>query len=57
MTRALLDAMDGHGYDRVQPPTIEFEKPLASRMAGISLAPDAPLWWDPASRRPACAAT
>jgi len=36
VTRALLDAMDSHGYDRVQPPTIEFEKSLASRMAGIS---------------------
>ena len=36
VTRALLDVMDGHGYDRVQPPTIEFEKSLASRMAGIS---------------------
>ena len=36
VTRALLDVMDSHGYDRVQPPTIEFEKSLASRMAGIS---------------------
>jgi ATP phosphoribosyltransferase regulatory subunit len=36
VTRAVLDVMDGHGYDRVQPPTIEFEKSLASRMAGIS---------------------
>ncbi len=36
VTHALLDAMDSHGYDRVQPPTIEFEKSLASRMAGIS---------------------
>ena len=36
MTRAVLDVMDSHGYDRVQPPTIEFEKSLASRMAGIS---------------------
>jgi ATP phosphoribosyltransferase regulatory subunit len=36
LTRAMLDVMDSHGYDRVQPPTIEFEKSLASRMAGIS---------------------
>ncbi len=35
VTRAMLDVMDGHGYDRVQPPSIEFEKSLASRMAGI----------------------
>jgi len=34
-TRAALDVMDGHGYDRVQPPTIEFEKSMASRMAGV----------------------
>ncbi len=36
VTRAVLDCLDGHGYDRVQPPTIEFEQSLASRMAGIS---------------------
>ena len=36
MTRAVLDCLDSHGYDRVQPPTIEFERSLASRMAGIS---------------------
>lgn len=35
VTRAALDVMDGHGYERVQPPTIEFEKSMASRMAGI----------------------
>lgn len=35
VTRAMLDVMDGYGYDRVQPPTIEFEKSLASRMAGV----------------------
>ena len=35
LTRAVLDCLDGHGYQRVQPPTIEFEKSLASRMAGI----------------------
>jgi ATP phosphoribosyltransferase regulatory subunit len=33
--RALLDVMDAHGYDRVRPPLIEFEKSLAARMAGI----------------------
>lgn len=35
VTRALLDVLDGHGYDRVQPPSIEFEKSMASRMAGV----------------------
>ena len=35
VARALLDVMDSHGYDRVQPPTIEFEKSMASRMAGV----------------------
>lgn len=34
--RAMLDAMDGHGYDRVTPPLIEFERSLANRMSGIS---------------------
>lgn len=33
--RALLDVMDAHGYDRVRPPMIEFEKSLAARMDGI----------------------
>lgn len=35
VTRAAVDAMESHGYDRVQPPTIEFEKSLASRMEGV----------------------
>jgi ATP phosphoribosyltransferase regulatory subunit len=35
VTRAVLDVMDSQGYDRVQPPTIEFEKSMASRMAGV----------------------
>lgn len=35
LTRAVMDVMDGHGYDRVQTPTIEFEKSMASRMAGV----------------------
>ena len=34
--RAMLDAMDAHGYDRVNPPLIEFERSLAGRMSGIS---------------------
>ncbi len=35
MTRAIMDVLDSHGYDPVQPPAIEFERSLASRMAGI----------------------
>ncbi len=35
VTRAVLDVLDSHGYDRVQPPSIEFEKSMASRMAGV----------------------
>ena len=35
VTRAAIDVMESHGYDRVQPPSIEFEKSLASRMAGV----------------------
>ncbi len=35
VTRAVMDVMDSHGYDRVQPPSIEFERSLASRMAGV----------------------
>lgn len=33
--RSIQDVMHGHGYDRVLPPMIEFEKSLAARMAGI----------------------
>jgi ATP phosphoribosyltransferase regulatory subunit len=36
VTRAVMDVLDSHGYDRVQPPSIEFEKSMASRMSGIS---------------------
>ena len=36
ITRAIMDVLDAHGYDRVQPPSLEFETSLASRMAGIS---------------------
>ncbi|MFM6932057.1 MAG: ATP phosphoribosyltransferase regulatory subunit [Novosphingobium sp.] len=35
VTRGVLDVLDSHGYDRVQPPSIEFEKSMASRMAGV----------------------
>ncbi len=34
--RAVLDAMDGHGYDRVRPPLVEFEHSLAGRMDGVA---------------------
>ncbi len=33
--RAALEAMDAHGYDRVSPPLIEFEKSLGQRMDGL----------------------
>lgn len=33
--RAMLAAMDSHGYDRVRTPLIEFEKSMASRMDGV----------------------
>jgi ATP phosphoribosyltransferase regulatory subunit len=36
VTRAAIDVMESHGYDRVQPPSIEFEKSLASRMEGVN---------------------
>lgn len=35
ITRAVVDVMDSHGYDRVRPPLIEFEKSMAGRMAGV----------------------
>jgi ATP phosphoribosyltransferase regulatory subunit len=35
VTRSAIDVMERHGYDRVQPPSIEFEKSLASRMEGV----------------------
>lgn len=34
--RAVLDAMDAYGYDRVRPPLIEFEDSLARRMEGVN---------------------
>jgi len=33
--RAALDAVEGHGYDRVRPPLLEFESSLGSRMEGV----------------------
>ncbi len=35
VTRSAIDVLESHGYDRVQPPSIEFEKSLASRMEGV----------------------
>lgn len=35
VTRAAIDVMESHGYERVQPPMMEFEKSLASRMQGV----------------------
>ena len=35
--RAMLDVMASHGYDRVETPTIEFERSMASRMAGVQM--------------------
>lgn len=34
--RAALDSMDAHGYDRVIPPLVEFEKSMAARMDGVA---------------------
>lgn len=33
--RALLEVMGAHGYDRVRPPLIEFERSMGSRMDGL----------------------
>jgi len=33
--RAMLSAMDAHGYDRVRPPLVEFEKSMAGRTDGL----------------------
>ncbi|ALE17098.1 ATP phosphoribosyltransferase regulatory subunit [Altererythrobacter epoxidivorans] len=33
--RACLDVLGSHGYDRVRPPIVEFEKSLAGRMDGV----------------------
>ena len=34
--RTIADVLQSHGYDRVAPPLIEFERSFAMRMAGIS---------------------
>ncbi|MFU7527770.1 ATP phosphoribosyltransferase regulatory subunit [Qipengyuania sp. ASV99] len=34
--RACLDVLDTHGYDRVRPPLLEFERSLSSRMQGVA---------------------
>ena len=34
--RKVLGAMDKHGYDRVRPPLIEFERSLEGRMEGVA---------------------
>ncbi|MXP13515.1 ATP phosphoribosyltransferase regulatory subunit [Altererythrobacter confluentis] len=34
--RGVLDVMHAHGFDRVSPPLVEFEKALAGRMDGVS---------------------
>ncbi len=36
--RAALDACDAYGYDRVVPPSIEYEANLTGRMAGVARA-------------------
>lgn len=33
-TRSAMDVLSGHGYDRVSPPLVEYERSLASRMQG-----------------------
>ena len=33
--RAILDTLVAHGYDRVRPPLVEFERSLAARMDGV----------------------
>jgi ATP phosphoribosyltransferase regulatory subunit len=34
--RAALEVLDAHGYDRVIPPLVEFERSLATRMSGVA---------------------
>ncbi len=33
--RAMMDALASHGYDRIQPPMVEYERSLGSRMDGV----------------------
>ena len=40
--RAVLDAMDAHGYDRVRPPLVEFEHSLAVTADGFELFTESP---------------
>jgi ATP phosphoribosyltransferase regulatory subunit len=35
--RASLDVLAAHGYDRIETPVIEFERSMASRMAGVEV--------------------
>ncbi|MCG6120874.1 MAG: ATP phosphoribosyltransferase regulatory subunit [Blastomonas sp.] len=34
LTRSAMDVLSGHGYDRVSPPLVEYERSLAARMQG-----------------------
>ncbi|MFN3473898.1 MAG: ATP phosphoribosyltransferase regulatory subunit [Blastomonas sp.] len=34
LTRSAMDVLSSHGYDRVSPPLVEYERSLASRMQG-----------------------
>ena len=34
--RAMMDILASHGYARIQPPMIEYERSLSARMAGVS---------------------
>ncbi|WP_430389285.1 ATP phosphoribosyltransferase regulatory subunit [Blastomonas fulva] len=34
LTRSAMDVLAGHGYDRVSPPLVEYERSLAARMQG-----------------------
>ena len=51
--RACLGVLEGHGYDRVRPPLLEFEASLAGRMAGVAVGEGRAMFRfvDPASLR------
>jgi ATP phosphoribosyltransferase regulatory subunit len=51
--RACLGVLEGHGYDRVRPPLLEFEASLAGRMAGVAAGEGRAMFRfvDPASLR------
>ena len=38
LTRAFADVLASHGYDRVSPPLVEYERSLANRMRGVRRA-------------------